>query len=390
MKSPGGSGKRQLADGLPIRHRQSLRPCCCHPFQLPLLCRAPAERGFTLVEVVVSMGIAAVLMAGVGTAMLIASRAIPDARNPAGATVDAAGALEQIITELQYANSITNRSATMIEFTVADRDSNDIDETIRYEWSGTAGASLTRQYNGGAAVQVLADVRDFALSYDLKTISTQIPTGNESAETLLKSWSQTYYSNDYSIKSSEWHGQYFFPTLPADAVSWKVTRVKIYACASGWWWGESRVQLQTATVGKRPSGTVLEEKTLMESSLLLGYTEQEFAFNNVSGLSPTAGLCLVVKWIYDGTACQLWGYDQNAATTDSFLVTSTDQGVTWSAPAGCGLKYYVYGTVTTSGTPVIQSTYYLSRANIRLRAGTDTQTTLQSAVRLLNKPEVTQ
>jgi hypothetical protein len=27
----GGSGKRELADGSPIRQRQSLRPCRCHP-----------------------------------------------------------------------------------------------------------------------------------------------------------------------------------------------------------------------------------------------------------------------------------------------------------------------------------------------------------------------
>jgi hypothetical protein len=31
----GGSGKRQFADGLPIRHRQSLRPCCGHPSDKP-------------------------------------------------------------------------------------------------------------------------------------------------------------------------------------------------------------------------------------------------------------------------------------------------------------------------------------------------------------------
>jgi len=37
----GGSGKRKLADGLPIHHRQSLRPCRCHPLQLPLSCRIP-------------------------------------------------------------------------------------------------------------------------------------------------------------------------------------------------------------------------------------------------------------------------------------------------------------------------------------------------------------
>jgi len=128
----------------------------------------------------------------------------------------------------------------------------------------------------------------------------------------------------------------------------------------------------------------------MEASLLAGFTEQEFAFYNVAGLSPTQGLCIVVKWIYDAVACQLWGYHEGASTADSFLVKSTDKGVTWSAPAGYGLKYSVYGTVTTSGPPLIQSTYYLRRVNLKLRAGTDTQTTLQSAVRLLNKPEVTQ
>jgi prepilin-type N-terminal cleavage/methylation domain-containing protein len=347
-------------------------------------------RGFTLVELVVSMGISAVLMLGIGSAMLFASRAMPDAKGPTQAIVDAGGALEQIITELQYATSINSKSATMIEFTVADRDGNDIPETIRYEWSGTAGASLTRRYNGGAAVQVLADVRDLTLSYDLQTISTLVPQGNESAETVLRSFSAQLHSEDFPIRSSEWHGQYFFPVLPADAVSWKVTRIRIYGRTDGAWSGESRVQLQLPTAGKLPSGTVLEEKILMESSFLTGFTEQEFTFNGVAGLSPTRGLCIVVKWIYGYIACQLWGYHEGASTADSFLIETTDGGVTWSAPAGYGLKYAVYGTVTTSGPPQVQNTYYLNRVNIRLRTGTDTQTTLQGAVRLVNKPEVTQ
>jgi hypothetical protein len=72
------------------------------------------------------------------------------------------------------------------------------------------------------------------------------------------------------------------------------------------------------------------------------------------------------------------------------MVKSTDGGASWTAPAGMSLLYTVYGTVTTLGPPQVQNTYYLTRVNIRLRAGADTQTTLQSAVRLLNKPEVTQ
>jgi len=39
----GGSGKRQLADGSPLRQRQSLRPCRCHPDVFVLFWRAEAH-----------------------------------------------------------------------------------------------------------------------------------------------------------------------------------------------------------------------------------------------------------------------------------------------------------------------------------------------------------
>ena len=347
-------------------------------------------RGFTLVEMVVSLGIASVLMLGIGSAMLIAARAMPDAVSPTDAIVDAGAALEQIITELQYAVDIRNKSATMIEFTVADRDGNDIPETIRYEWSGAAGDPLTRRYNGGAVVPVLANVRELAFSWDLLTISALVPQGNESAETILRGHDGTVSLGNYSIRSSEWYGQYFRPSLPADAESWRVTRVRLCARTDGGHAGECRVQLQQATAGKLPSGTVIEEKTLLESSLLSGYQEQEFAFTRASGLSPIQGLCLVVKWINDSVACQLWGVSADGSTSDSFMVKSLDKGMSWTAPAGMSLLYTIYGTVTTTGQPQVQNTYYLNRVSIRLRAGADAQTTLQGAVRLLNKPEVTQ
>ncbi len=330
----------------------------------------------------------AVLMLAIGSAMLLAARAMPDARTVTGAIVDAGAALEQFMTELQYAVSVENSSATMIEFTVADRDGNDIPEVIRYEWSGTAGASLTRRYNGGAAVRVLDDVREFALSYDLEAMDAGTPQNNESAEMALAGFDALQHTDGLPIKSSEWYGQYFLPALPADAVSWKVTRIRIHGRTDGSSSGESRVQLRLPTAGRLPSGTVLEEKTLMESSFLAGYSEQEFSFLTVTGLSPTQGLCIVVKWISDLIACQLRGYHEGASATDSFLVKTTDGGATWSAPAGCGLKYTVYGTVTTVGMPPVQNACCLHRISIRLRTGTDSQATVQCGVRMLNNVEM--
>lgn len=336
------------------------------------------------------MGIMAVLMVAIGSAMLLAARAIPDAHSATGAIVESGTALEQIMTEVQYAITVENSSATMIEFTVADRDANGVDELIRYEWSGVAGAPLTRKYNGGTAVPVLADVHEFALSYDMEEMDPGNPQDNESGEMVLASFEAQNHTQDLPITSSEWYGQYFYPALPADAVSWKVTRVRLYGRTDGASTGESLVQLQLPTAGRLPSGTVLEAKTLMEASFLEGFTEQEFEFLTVTGLLPTQGLCLVIKWVYDPIACQLRGYHEGASTTDSFLVKTTDGGATWSAPAGYGLRYVVYGTVTTVGAPPVQSACCLHRVNIRLRAGTDSRATLQCGVRTLNIVEMAQ
>jgi prepilin-type N-terminal cleavage/methylation domain-containing protein len=154
--------------------------------------RAPARcRGFTLVEMVVTVAVMSVIMLGVGSAMIIAGHAVPDAGNPAAASIAAAQVADQITTELQYATAINSYTANVIEFRVADRDGNDVPETIRYAWSGTPGDPLTRQYNSAAPVTMLDDVHEFTLAYDLTTTTTETPQGNESTETLLTRTAET-------------------------------------------------------------------------------------------------------------------------------------------------------------------------------------------------------
>ncbi len=352
--------------------------------------RAPKRTGFTLLETVLTMAVTSVLLLAMGSAMLMVSRVLPDTRSPAAASVDGATAVEQIATDLQYAISISARSGSAIEFTVADRNGDSQPEVIRYEWSGTAGAPLTRRENGGTALDVLADVRDFNLSYDLETISTEIPQGNESAETLLIAYSDATASTDYTIKDTQLYSEYFRPTLPGDALRWKVTRVRFTAKQSGIASGQTRVQLQMPTTGGLPTGTVLEEKLVQESSLPLAYAVQELTYTQVSNLSPQQGLCLVFRWQSDTESCKLLGKNSGVTATNIALAKSTDRTASWSSQSGESLLFSVYGTVTTAGTPQIQNTYYLNAVSIRLRTGTDQQATVQSRVRILNRPEVTQ
>ena len=82
-----------------------------------------------------------------------------------------------------------------MEFTVADRNGDLSDETIRWEWSGTPADPLTRKVNGGAAVNMLDDVYDFTLAYNHDEVTTTESSGGEST------------SDEYLMESFEgWSG----------------------------------------------------------------------------------------------------------------------------------------------------------------------------------------
>jgi prepilin-type N-terminal cleavage/methylation domain-containing protein len=343
---------------------------------------ADRTRGLTLIELLVSVAITTVIMLAISSSMLLATKALPDAGSPANAVIIASEIAEQLATELQYAVSIKSRSTNMIEFTVADRDGN--------EWSKTPGDPLTRQYNGGSAVQVVDRVHEFDLSYDIEAITDEITPDNESSETLLIDYNCVEDLGDYAVQDLAWQGQYFFPSLPGDAISWRVTRVQFFAKTDGAPSGEAKVQLQLPNDAGLPTGIVLEEKTLLESTLLDTYLKQQFTFENVSDLSPQQGLCLVVKRVSGFSACMLQARVRQAFMPNSALLQSSNRGASWLSLVNKSLLYWVYGTVTTAGEPQIENTYYLCGADIRLRANNDQYPTVYTRSILLNRPEVTQ
>jgi type II secretory pathway pseudopilin PulG len=348
------------------------------------------QKGLTIVELLVSIAITTVIMFAIGSSMMVATRAMPDRDTPANAVITTGEAVEQLAAELQYAVSIKDYSASMIEFTVADRNGYGTPETIRYEWSGTLGDPLTRQYNGATVVEVLDAVQEFNLSYDLEAISDEVMPENESAETLLIGYNSTGNLADYQLRNYKWYGQYFLPSLPQDAVSWKVTRVEFFAKVDYSPISECRVQLQLPTGDNLPSGIVLEDRRFLEEILNENtYLRQRFTFSDVSGLSTQQGLCLVLKSLgsYPGL---LWGQDGGVSTPNSYLVRSSDSGASWSAHTSESLLFSVYGTVTTSGQPTIQDTYYIRAVQIKIRTGADEQSTVYAGVKCINKPEVKQ
>ena len=97
---------------------------------------------FTLVELVISLSIATILLAGMTSALFLATRAMPGDARPvdqlAAETVTAC----DLTSELSYACNIVERGVRAITFTVADRNADGSPECIRYCWSGTSGDAL--------------------------------------------------------------------------------------------------------------------------------------------------------------------------------------------------------------------------------------------------------
>lgn len=127
---------------------------------------------YTLMELLVASASASVLVAGLSSALFIAAQSMDIDGGKSAQRARADLALERIVSDAQTATRFRELGSKAIEFDVADRDGDQIEETLRYEWSGTAGDPLTRTLNGGSAVNVLRDVQSLYFGWDQRTDAT--------------------------------------------------------------------------------------------------------------------------------------------------------------------------------------------------------------------------
>lgn len=346
-------------------------------------------RGFTLLEMLVSLPIMALLMVGLGSAIKIAAQAVPNGTGIASTTLVAREVLDLIAADLTYATAITTDvttggAANQLTFNIPDRDGQaPTTETITYSWSGTAGAPLTRTFNG-TTTTIAPSVQEFSLAYDKR--SKALPTTFSSgAETLLiSSDGLALLPPDNNITSTNWVGQYFQPILASNVHSWNVTRAQLYLEKSGAPDGQNLIQIRPAA-GGLPTSSVMAQATLLESSLTGGYQLTSIGFSSVPYVSPAVGLCLVVEWQANSTSCVVQSWGSSAANSN--LISTSNAGSTWTASSGNSLRYYIYGTVQTPNPTAYQ--YLLTGIRCTLRTGSDPTSRLSTTVRVLNEPAVT-
>lgn len=354
----------------------------------------PQRRGLTLVELVTSMTIMTILLGAMTSAVLMSSHALPDGRSPSHRLVQAGDVLDRMAGELFYATSTTKTAANGVAFTVDDRNHGDPGpETISYDWSGTPGDPLTRQYNGGTAVTIAEDVQEFDLTYSVVTQQISAGGGPVESNEVLFTQERTQVSPLYVYKVTQtaWKGQYFDPAnfnvtpLPGNTTSWKITTVELVLRQYGAVDGQFALQVRDADGDGLPISAHHGEQAVSESDLAPSFDWHTTTFETpIAGLSPTQDLCLVLKYLAGSDA--VLEYDESTAPTGR--LKSTDAGATWIKANTRRFRYKIYGTYETpSAGPVEATRSVITGVDVQLRVGPHASTRVETSVQTLNTPE---
>lgn len=347
--------------------------------------------GFTLVELIIAMAINAVLMAGMVSVMVIAGHSIPSADSEVETQRITDDVIGRIVAELREARTIITANTTEIEFTVADRSvpSDGSDETIRYVWSGVPGEPLTRQYNGGAVVTLIADVQ--ALEFDFGLESTtgdlQLAPIIETAEgplllqdgtLLIGSDSRTDIGVDQRVAAG------FEPVYPPTAVKWNITRVEFQPNHAGISDNQLKVRVRQAADSGWP-GESETFKQIAESGFSDG------AWFSVTFAEPATldagevGFISIEHWSGDDLAASLATKSSvsNSPGTSYWFY----DGASWVEDPTKDLKLNVYGTFMIPDPAWTAATdNVVISIGLSARAGADTQTESRARATTFNRP----
>lgn len=345
--------------------------------------RCDTPRGFTLIELVVSLALVSITMVAIGSTVLMASHALPKRDDPVLGTLNAARTIEQLCTEMLTAAYITEWSAHGVSFIVPDRDGDGSMETIRYAWSGKPGEAVTRQYNDQPAATVLASAEDFSLAFTTLTVPETYPGPMiESAEQVVSAKTTSTDVREFRIEKQDGLSQRFATSFASDVTAWSPTRVLIKARDDGGHDDVTYVQLRPAAASGEPTDDVLIQQTLDESTLNSNFQWRTVWFDQVANLAPGDPFCLVLTHPPSDNGSARVEYDFDGG--DGMRITS-DSGATWTARNDSTLLHYVYGVAKSPGPEQTITHAIATAVHVTARVGSDAAA-VNTAQALANKP----
>jgi hypothetical protein len=295
------------------------------------------------------MAVSAMLVTGLASAVFLATQSLDSATSPTATAIATGEALDRLNAELRLATKFTERTATAVTFTVPDQNGDGVPDTIRYAWAG-AGTPLMRTFNGlpSPAASVLDNVQAFNMNFLTRTMQPAIV---ETAEQVLCAYAPGSPPTTVPVSKTSWGAQYFKPTLPANTISWKITRIRLMVM-QGSVTGLVKFPITNVDATQKPTGGALATYQVNSNTLpsgSLGWVE--IPYSGLTCLDPAKGYAFEVTATSASTVANV-GFQSgiSPALTGMSNCSSTDQGASWSSPAATrSLFFQVYGTITTQG-----------------------------------------
>ncbi len=337
-------------------------------------------RAFTLLEMVLSMAVLAVILGAVGSAMVIATRVLPRDSDANSNAIRARDAARRIADELSLATAIISATDRSIEFEVPDRDKDGSPEQIAFSWSGTIGDPILMTMNGQTST-LESGVRALELAYRRESRATSSTgTAAESAtDELLASWSGTTTSQ-VLVRSTLQPAVGVLPRLSAGATHYRVTSARL-------WLGQASaadsvvgVQLRPAAATGAPSATILASASINETAIPASPGWVTVPFTGTTA-TPQDTMTWIVLRRQSGSDAAIAPIA--TAVADSRLSYAMGSTVTTDTV----LPFQLYGRVTRPST-ISQITTHARGVQVAIQIGTTEIATGLAGARFIHTPSL--
>lgn len=309
-------------------------------------------RGFTLLEMIASLTISAILLLGLTSLLSIGLKAATPSPT-AEATRQAADITDLILRDVCSARSFGTLTSNEIEMKVPGQEPGSLD-SIRYKWQGKTDKRLLRSINGAAFHQIAQQIDPFEFYFSTQQVSLETPAIQSIADDVIQQYRTTAFTNaqQFNTSTSNWIAQRFQPVLHPEAISWSITRISLYLKRSiSGQSGQFRIKIHPIdpATGK-PMNMEVTSVLVDTPSLPTEYQWTAFDFPEPVALNPSAAYAFVIAPFGSaGNMPQIefrQGFFQ--LVTNAYRMTSGNAGSTWSTPDGLScLRFQIDGTVKT-------------------------------------------
>jgi hypothetical protein len=270
-----------------------------------------------------------------------------------------------------------------IEFQLSDQTGDGAAETVRYEWSGTAGGPLQRIFNNGTPEVILTGVQLFRVDPQVQVLTSQGPVVQSDSQQWI-SQTSSFFSNTTSIYKNQGIGTDFLPTLPTGVISWSIDSVQLRCSRHGSTDGVIRARITQADDSRQPA-QLIDEVLVNESSLSSSLNWTTISFSNASTLSPGQRACVIFLGKSGSNEVMdvqvlAWSF----FSTDTWLLSSSN-GSNWSQDQTSDLAIKINGKYRSQNSI---ETAYCQTVGVRLQPASNVNSTVQTRIRTYNQPKV--